>query len=114
HKNAKPIEGILIYRFSAPLFFGNANLFKQTILAMTQTTRPKIKIVIIDASGITNIDSTASNMLQRMLTKLSQTNTEVYIARSIGPVRDRLIKFNIDQKVTFYKTIREAVDAAKR
>lgn len=114
HKKAKPVSGVLIYRFSAPLFFGNANLFKQTILAMTKSTQPKVRVVIIDASGITNIDSTAINILKRLLVKLSQAKIEVYIARSIGPVRDRLTKFNIDQKVTFYKTIREAVEASKR
>lgn len=113
HKNAKPIDGILIYRFSAPLFFGNAQLFKQTILSMTQTTQPRVKVIIIDASGITNIDSTASNMLKRLLVKLSKTGVKVYITRSIGPVKDRLAKFDIDKKVVFYKTIREAVEAAE-
>lgn len=113
HKNAKPIEGVLIYRFSAPLFFGNANLFKQTILSVIKTTQPKVNVVIIDASGITNVDSTAANVLKRLLTKLSKTETKVYIARTIGPVKDRLNNYGIGKKIVFYKTIREAVEAAE-
>jgi len=114
HKNAKPIDGVLIYRFSAPLFFGNANLFKQTILTMVQSTKPKVKVVVIDASGITNIDITAMNTLKRLFVKLSDKGAKIYIARTIGPVKDQLNKSGIGQKTHFFKTIREAVEAAEK
>ena len=113
HKKAKSIDGILIYRFSAPLFFGNSQLFKQSILNIIKTTHPPVKIIIIDASGITNIDSTAASTLKKLLRRLSKMDIDLCVARSIGPVNDKFEKFGISKKVSFYKTIREAVTAAE-
>ena len=87
HRDAKPIEHTIIYRFSGNLFFANINTFQQDIeLAIKEDT----KQVIVDARGIGNIDVTAADRLLILNRNLKNQGIHFYIAEHVEAVNDQL------------------------
>lgn len=54
--------GFVVYRFSAPLFFANCNVFRERIEALIEKT-PGTKAVVVDGSAIHDVELTAIDML---------------------------------------------------
>jgi len=56
--------GILAYRFEANLFYANANRFTQEVLAIASQPQAEIRGLVVDASGVDDVDYTAGKALQ--------------------------------------------------
>lgn len=90
NSNACPIKNTVLYRFSGNLFFANINTFQQDIEnAITADT----KQVIVDASGIGNIDITAADRLVILNRNLQAKGIRFYITEHVGAVNDQLRTF---------------------
>ena len=87
HRDAKPIEHTIIYRFSGNLFFANINTFQQDI---ENAIKEDTKQVIIDARGIGNIDITAADRLLILNRNLKTQGIHFYIAEHVEAVNDQL------------------------
>ena len=59
YPDAEQIPGLLIVRWSAPLFFANANQFRDRIRGLLEPLDPPPAWVLIVAEPITDIDTTA-------------------------------------------------------
>ncbi len=90
HRNAKPIKGTVIYRFSGNLFFANINTFQQDI---EDAIKEDTKQVIVDARGIGNIDITAAERLIILNRNLKNRGIHLYIAEHGDAVNDQLRAF---------------------
>ncbi|TAJ82427.1 SulP family inorganic anion transporter [Reyranella sp.] len=77
--------GLLVYRFSAPLFFANCNLFRERIESLVEAT-PGVKAVVVDSSAIHDIELTAIDML----IELERDLRERSIRLAFGNLRDRV------------------------
>lgn len=87
NRNAVPIAHTVIYRFGGNLFFANINAFQEDIeSAIQEDTRQ----VIVDASGIGNIDITAADRLVILQRKLKQKGIRFYLTEHVGTVNDQL------------------------
>ena len=87
---AETDPAILIFRFDASLYFGNAEYFFESLSEEIQKKIPGLKHVIIDASGIQDIDTTGLQHLELIVQELKDDDIKVYITEVIGPVRDIL------------------------
>lgn len=87
HRDAKPIEHTIIYRFSGNLFFANINTFQQDI---ESAIKEDTKQVIVDARGIGNIDVTAADRLLILNRNLKNQGIHFYIAEHVEAVNDQL------------------------
>ncbi len=87
----KPVEGMIIFRFDAPLYFVNANFFKDTVYRLINE-REDIKWFLWDAETITELDSTAGDMLLNLIRDLKARNVTFAIARMKGPIRKTVNK----------------------
>ena len=85
---------LLIVRFDAQLYFGNASYFKKRLLRYVDKKGPDLKGVILNAEAINYIDSTAARMLVKTISGLRERGMDFYITGAIGPIRD--IVFNSD------------------
>ncbi len=83
-------DNLLIVRFDAQLYFANSAYFKKELEQYIQTKGIQLKGVILNAEAINYIDSTAANMLKKLMVELQSKNIEFYIAGAIGPTRDIL------------------------
>jgi SulP family sulfate permease len=82
-----PIPGIIIYRFDAPLYFANANYFKERVLRLIDESETPVTWFLWDAETITSIDSTAGLMLLGLIRELKRRNIIFAVARLKGPIR---------------------------
>ncbi|WP_430967299.1 SulP family inorganic anion transporter [Spongiimicrobium sp. 2-473A-2-J] len=81
-------EDLLIIRFDAQLYFGNASFFKTQLFKQVAAKGGKLKGVVLNAEAINYIDSTAAKMLVAVIGELQQRGVQFYIAGAIGPARD--------------------------
>jgi len=94
NKNARAIEGTVIYRFGGNLFFANINTFVNDIEnAVKDNGEGRIKQVIVDARGIGNIDITAADRLLGLHRNLKEQGIKLYVTEHGGQVNDLLRKY---------------------
>lgn len=70
--------GIVIYRFSADIFYANSTRFVDDIMLLVQ---PELKSIVIDASAITDIDYSAAVVVRKLLEDLVQKNICIIFGR---------------------------------
>ena len=105
-------EGRLIVRFDDQLYFGNANYFKSQIKKMV-LNGGKINTLLLDASSIHEIDSSGMHALEEVVDLLAKKGIHFYISGVIGPVRDRLFKCGLMNKIGEKKHFMYIADAVK-
>ncbi|MEM9141381.1 MAG: solute carrier family 26 protein [Bacteroidota bacterium] len=86
---------LLIVRFDAPLYFGNKEYFKRRLRAEIQKKTPGLRAVILNAESVNYIDSSATQMLVRLIDELHTDNIKFYMARATGPTRDAIFSSGI-------------------
>jgi len=96
--NAVKEDEIVIFRFDAQLFFANANYFKDNLYHIIRHRRHP-KFVIVQASGITSIDSSAVHMLDDLIKDLGEKGITLLFSDMIGPFRDKFIQSGLAHKI---------------
>lgn len=87
---AEPIKGIHILRVDASLSFANAELIKQKLLEESQVNDDGFDALVIDATGVNDLDTTSAAMLSDVIDTLTERGVEFYISGAKGQVRDTL------------------------
>jgi MFS superfamily sulfate permease-like transporter len=73
--------GLVMYRFSAALFYANAGYFSEEIRAIVGPAPTPVRWLVVDAEAITNIDYTAARVVRQLLRDLSASGVTVAFAR---------------------------------
>jgi high affinity sulfate transporter 1 len=81
------VPGIIMYRFDAPLYFGNANYFRDRVHQLIAESPDTVHWFLWDAETITAIDSTGGQMLLNLIRELKSQGIVFAIARMKGPIR---------------------------
>ncbi len=97
--NAAADPAVLIVRFDAELYFGNAEYFRDQLEELVRDRGDQLRAVIIDGHTINDIDTSGLFVLGRFLEMLEQKNIELYLCGIIGPVRDKLYKSGLMQRM---------------
>ncbi len=106
-------EEVLIVRFDAQLYFANANYFKDKLEEFVKLKGDKLKLIIIDAEVISNIDSSGIATLETILDRYSKRGLKIYFTSIKGPVRDALAKSKLIHKIGLencFMSIQSGVD----
>jgi SulP family sulfate permease len=114
YPQAKTFPGILIVRVDARLAFYNVSWF-QDRLARLESGVYNLQTIILDASGINTMDSTAIHVIQEVLLSYSKRSILVLWAQVKGPVRDILDRSGLIQKIGpehIFLSLQDAVDYA--
>jgi high affinity sulfate transporter 1 len=85
-----PTEGLLVYRFDAPLFFANATRFRERLASMAEKNPGREEWIVLDFEGVGEVDATALEMLEELTTDLVQRGIVVAVARANAAVTERL------------------------
>ena len=86
YPQARQMPGLVVFRFDAPLFFANARTFADQVERLA-AAEPRPRWIIIAAEPITDIDTTAADMLEELVTDLAEHGTELVFAELKDPVR---------------------------
>lgn len=88
----KPLEGIVIYKFSSSLFFANCKAFQRDIESVINDDT---RAVIVDASGITSIDVTAAETIENVYKQLKEKDIKFYMTEHISDLNQQLRKLGL-------------------
>ncbi|NNF55129.1 MAG: STAS domain-containing protein [Acidimicrobiales bacterium] len=116
-RRATTEPGLLVYRFDAPLFFANAEYFRDRLRQSLERNPGEECHVILDFEGIGSLDSTAADHLAELCRELSNEGMEIAIARANSEVLDVMERSGLFAQLnspTTYPTINSAVATYRR
>ena len=112
YPNARQIPGLILFRWDAPLFFANAEFFKERILDAVAKSPSPVRWVVVAAEPVTSVDVTAADTLADLDKALLDVGIELRFAELKDPVKDKLKRFGlfaIFGEEKFFPTIGAAV-----
>ena len=110
--DAKQIPGLVLFRWDAPLFFANAELFHDRVLDAVAASPVPARWLVVAAEPVTSVDVTSADMLAELDETLHATGIELCFAEMKDPVKDKLKRFGIFVRLgedTFFPTVGAAV-----
>ncbi len=113
YPKARQIPGLVLFRWDAPLFFANGELFKECVLEAVAKALTSVSWVVVAAEPLTSVDITAADFLEELDEALHQDGIELCFAELKDPVKDKLRRFGLFARFekVFFPTIEEAVDS---
>ncbi|MEN8039904.1 MAG: SulP family inorganic anion transporter [Actinomycetota bacterium] len=114
YPDAETLPGMLLVRWDSSLFFANSNLFRDRIRSLVAHADPRPEWVIVAAEPITDIDTTAADMLVELDQELNAHGVHLVFAELKHPVQDRVERYGLYDTIDrhhFYPTIEAAVAA---
>jgi high affinity sulfate transporter 1 len=114
YPEARVIPGLVLFRWDAPLFFANAELFYTRVFDAVTSSPTPVRWIVIAAEPVTDVDVTAADVLAELDNNLRDANIELCFAELKDPVKDMLKRFDLFTHLgeeTFFATLGEAVDA---
>jgi MFS superfamily sulfate permease-like transporter len=113
YPNAMHLPQCAIYRFDAPLLFANSRTFREQIQMMARSDPPPTWIVVA-AEPITDVDTTAADMLHELDEDLDAVGIQLVFAEMKDPVRSKLDRYELTRAIEphhFFPTLHAALDA---
>lgn len=86
--DAEEAEGVVVYRWEAPLFFANAGIFRQEIRTLVRRRKPRW--VLLQCEAITDVDVTAADMLDKLDKELNDKDVNVVFVEMRSRIQDLL------------------------
>ena len=112
YPDARRIPGLVLFRWDAPLFFANAEQFRDRVMdAVTESPTP-VCWVVVAAEPVTSVDVTSADMLVELDETLHAAGIELCFAEMKDPVKDKLKRFGLFTRLgeeTFFPTVGTAV-----
>jgi len=110
--------GIIVAGFQAPLSFLNAYHFRRDIVTALKSSPQKVRMLILEATGIVEVDFTAAQILAEIIRRCHAEGIDFAIAR-LESVRaqNALARFGIDQLLGqdhLYRSVEEAIRSRGR
>jgi len=113
YPQARQFPGLVLFRWDAPLFFANAEQFREKAMDAIASAPSPVKWLVVAAEPVTGIDVTSADMLAELDDALAKAGIELAFAEMKDPVKDQLKRFDVYNKVgehQFFATVRQAVD----
>jgi high affinity sulfate transporter 1 len=115
---AKPVPGVIVYRFASPLSFSNADAFKNTgevLLIKAGAEGPLPHTVVIDCEEMPFVDDTGAEAVSELFHYAQRYGVELSLARVHSGTHKLLQLAGVMEEIgeqRIYDTVRNAVDAA--
>jgi high affinity sulfate transporter 1 len=113
YPHAERLPGCVLYRFDAPVFFANARTFREQVTELTRSDPPP-QWVIVAAEPITDVDTTAADMLHELDVAINARGVHLVFAEMKDPVRRKIERYELTRTIDpahFFPTIDAAVAA---
>ena len=114
YPNARQIPGLVLFRWDAPLFFANAEFFRERVLDATTKSPTPIRWLVVAAEPVTSVDVTAADALAELDKTLAAAGIDLRFAELKDPVKDKLKRFGLFAEIgehSFFPTIEAAVSS---
>ena len=95
HPEARVVPGLVLFRWDAPLFFANAELFRNRVLDAVANASTPVRWLVVGAEPITSVDLTSADVLDELDKTLHEAGIELCFAEMKDPVKDKLKRFGL-------------------
>lgn len=112
YPDARQIPGLVLFRWDAPLFFANAEFFKERAMDAVAKSPTPVRWLVVAAEPVTSVDVTAGDILAELDGALHAQKIKLCFAELKDPVKDKLKKFGLLAQLgenNFFPTIGVAV-----
>jgi len=113
HPASEHLPGLALYRFDAPLLFANARTFRDQVRRLA-AIEPRPAWVVVAAEPITDLDTTAADMLEDLDADLAAVGVRLVFAELKDAVRRKIERYDLADTLKgdrYYPTVRAAVEA---
>jgi high affinity sulfate transporter 1 len=114
YPDARQIPGLVLFRWDAPLFFANAEFFKERVLDAVAKSPTPARWLVVAAEPVTSVDVSAGDTVAELDEALHAQGIEFCFAELKDPVKDKLKRFGLFSQVGekyFFPTIGAAVSS---
>jgi high affinity sulfate transporter 1 len=111
--DAEQLPGCVLFRFDAPLFFANARTFRDQVRRLARS-EPAPRWIVVAAEPITDVDTTAADMLEDLDEALNAKGISLVFADMKDPVREKIERYELTRTIDpahFFPTVGAAVAA---
>ncbi|MEV0790254.1 sulfate permease [Kribbella sp. NPDC050459] len=117
YPDARPVPGLVVYRYDSPLFFANAEDFHRRALAAADDSPTPVRWLLLNTEANVEIDITAIDALDALREELAARGIVLALARVKQDLRDDLEAAGFLERLgpgrVFY-TLPTAVEAFKK
>jgi sulfate permease, SulP family len=111
------VPGVVVYQTFAPLWYGDAAYVKQRVRALLAAAAEPVHALVLDLSGMSDIDFTGAQMLGDLATEFKERGVTLAIARSSHLIHHDLkhsgllVDIGPDQ---LFASVEEAIDSLQK
>lgn len=112
HPTARQLPGLVLFRWDAPLFFANAELFTSRVISLTSEASAPVRWLVVAAEPVTSIDVTSADAVADLAKTLRAAGVKLCFAELKGPAKDKFQRFGLMDALgadAFFRTIDAAV-----
>lgn len=112
YPDARRVPGLVLFRWDAPLFFANAEFFRERVLDAVEKSPTPVRWLVVAAEPVTSVDVTACDTVAELDQTLHARGIELCFAELKDPVKDKLKRFGLFTQLGesyFFPTIGSAV-----
>jgi len=91
--DAQELEGVVVYRWEAPLFFANAGIFRQQVRRLVRRRHPRW--IVLQCEAMTDIDVTAADVLEHLDAELNDQGVSLAFVELRGRLEDLLHRYGL-------------------
>jgi len=113
YPDAERLPGLVLFRFDAPLIFANARTFRDEMRLLARADPPP-RWIVVAAEPITDVDTTASDVLEDLDNELNTRGISLVFAEMKDPVREKIERYKLTRTINpvhFFPTLDDAVAA---
>jgi MFS superfamily sulfate permease-like transporter len=113
YPQAQQVPGLVLFRWAAPLFFANAEFFRERAMEAVAKAATPVRWLVVTAEPVTSVDVTAADVLHDLDSALREAGVKLCFAELKDPVKDKLKRFGLFDQIGedfFFATIGAAVD----
>jgi high affinity sulfate transporter 1 len=113
YPDAEQLPGCVLFRFDAPLFFANSRTFRDQVRRLAKA-EPTPAWIVVAAEPITDVDTTAADMLEDLDEALNAQGISLVFAEMKDPVRRKIERYELTRTIDpahFFPTIGAAAAA---
>lgn len=117
YPEAQTVPGLMIYRYDAPLFFANAEDFRQRALAAIEASPEPVEWFVLNVEANVEVDITGADALEALRAELARRGIRLGLARLKKDLRDDLAPSGVLERIgedMIFPSLPDVLDAFAR
>jgi high affinity sulfate transporter 1 len=110
--DAHEVDGVMVYRWEAPLFFANCSSFRTSL--RREVAQRSVSWVVLQCQAITDIDVSAAEMLEQLDQEFNAKGVHLAFVDLRGRLQDLLRRYELYDQIDqrhFYASLDAGLDA---